>query len=223
MSFPHIGQTVYIDKQGMFARGHARLLDLAGDMLILDEPLRLGKSDLLPVDTGDTVQLSYRAPDGSLCYFDSIVAGKGMTDHLASIRVRKPALDQVVRIQRRAFVRMEVPIQISLLCVRDDPSGSLITGQGTTHDISGGGLSFWTPKDLGIVLRDRITVKFQLPNEDSSLGPLSAKGLIVRDAPWSVGAGQLFSLRFEEIGRSSQQRIIQYVFRKQIELRSKGL
>ncbi len=219
MSLPVAGQTVYIEKKNRADRGHARVLDLDETTLYLDEPVTLDGSFALDLPIGEGISISYRLADGSLCRFETSVLSRTLLDRLGSIRVVKPIAKDILRVQRREFARVSMSIDVSYLLRRGD---RLIMGTGITRDMSGGGLSFWPKIDHGIRVTDPITVKFTLPGEASTLPPISAKAEVLR-VENTNHASVLYSLHFHEISNACQQRIVRHVFKRQIELRAKGV
>ena len=225
MTLPVVGQTVHIQKEDDSAlQGHARVLDIRTEGIYLDVPLTMdtGQGRWLDLFDSDDVHISYLSVDGAVYHFDSRVISRTTVDNLPSILIRSPELSRITRLQRRSFVRVEVSLQISVLRIGIGESSSLTTGYGMTYDLSGGGLSFRPLRPIEMTQGDQITVKFSLPTDQPKDWPISAKGNIVRESQDEYQR-TLYCVNFEQISPSGQQRIVQYVFKRQIELRSKGL
>ncbi len=222
MSLPVVGQTVQIQKQVDGVQGHARILDLKSEGIYIDVPLIVGQGKWMDFSNSEIIHISYVLADGAVYHFESTMLMRTKLDQLAAILLRRPEPSQIIRLQRRSFVRVEVSLQLSILRIRRDDAAPLSTGYGMTYDLSGGGLSFRPLKDMEIAHGDQITVKFGLPNDQAKDLPISAKGHVVRLAHDEYNRS-LYCINFEQLSSSDQQRIIQYVFRRQIELRSKGL
>lgn len=219
MAFPIVGQTLYIEQEGMRHRGHARLLDSSESALYIDAPMMLGGSILLPVDESLPLRITYRTSKGGLYYFDATLLGRDRLGQLACMRIARPTLTDIVRIQRRAFARVEVPIDLSILCIREERTPRLLTARATTRDISGGGLSFFTPRPLDIHKADPVTVKFAIADDAGQTHPISAKGEITRIAT-DDDQRTVYSMKFTDIATAVQQRIVKYVFRLQLRERA---
>lgn len=210
-----MGQTVYIDRKGDAGRAHARLLETRSGELVIDVPMVLDSPDVLTLQPGQVLQVSYRAPDGTLCYFDAVALGRGTVGTLSCERISRPRARDITRVQRRAFVRAAVPVEVSLLSISEAREPRLVTGRGTTRDISGGGLSFYPDRLLLVEIGDTVTVKFSLPDYKGVLFPLSARADVSRIQADARGR-TVYSVRFTEVSDTVQQRIVQYVFRIQL-------
>lgn len=219
MAAPVVGQTIYVDRRGDSERGHARILDMNDTAFIIDVPMILDSSTTLTLEERAMIQVSYRAVDGSMCYFDSIVVGHEKMEYLPCIRIVRPKNRDITRIQRREFARIEVPIEVALLVIRGEGSPRLVTGRGTTKDISGGGLSFFSERKLPIEAGDTLTLKFAMMDENGISQSLSAKAVLIRHHEDDNGRDN-YSVKFTEIIESAQQKIIQFVFRMQLKSRS---
>lgn len=222
MSLPVVGQTVQIQKQVDGVQGHARVLDLKAEGIYIDVPLTVGKGKWMDFSNSEIIHVSYVLTDGAVYHFESTMLMQTKLDQLPAIILRRPEASQITRLQRRSFVRIEVSLQLSILRIRPGDASPLSTGFGMTYDLSGGGLSFRPLRDMEIAYGDQITVKFALPNDQAKDLPVSAKGHVVRLTQDEYNR-PLYCINFEQLSHSGQQRIIQYVFRRQIELRSKGL
>lgn len=230
MALPTVGQTLYLHVQEHTdRRGHARLLDIRDEALYLDEPLAEGENGAgfwLPL--GDRITVSYRAADRTFCFFDSTVLSHTMLDGLPTLVIDHPLREKIQRVQQRAFVRVEVPVTVSYLCVHSGQPQSLITGTGTTRDLSGGGLSFYAQDNLSMRVGDQVTVRFSLPGDPKSASPIEARGPLIRRTELldhntrKLLNRVLISMHFAHIGDLAQQRIVRYAFRRQIEMRDRG-
>ncbi|MCY0874984.1 MAG: PilZ domain-containing protein [Firmicutes bacterium] len=218
MDFPVLGQTLYVEQAGAENRGHARLLDLSETAYYIDLPMVLGSSVLLPLDLFLTLRLTYRSAKGTMYYFDASVLRRGLVDQLPCLLISRPQVQDIVRVQRRAFARIEVPIDLSVLCVRDQGEPKLITVRTVTRDISGGGLSFCTRRNLGIGRADPVTLKLSFVDDAGQSSTLTAKGEITRVERDDTGR-YTYSMKFIDIKDAAQQKLVQYVFRLQLKER----
>lgn len=222
MALPRIGQTVYIDKQPASSSGFAHVLDIRGSQLFLSEPLKLESPELLNVIPGDLLRISYVSPNQAMYHFESVVTGVGLTDRLASITVSLPSEDQVVRIQRRAFVRADISVPIEVSRAGGASSGKREESlQGLSVNISGGGLAFYLRKQ-GVQFSpgDKLQVSIRLPaaSKEGRDETVTSAGMVVRLIEME-GKPTVYSLRFEDINPAMQQTIVQHVFRHQIRMR----
>lgn len=230
MSFPGIGQTVYLHVKGDAARrGYGRVLDVRVGGFYLDEPAAESGPGPFRVQPGDPVVVSYRAADNTHHYFESIVLEHTTLDGLPTLVIDRPRDSGVKRLQQRAFVRVEVHVDVIYQCVRDGELRQVIDGTGTSRDVSGGGLSFYVPQQVDLHVGDSVAIRFSLPSDARAAPPIQARGTITRRMELldrrSGGPFEhvLLSARFTEIAEAMRQRIIQYAFKRQIEMRGRGL
>lgn len=222
MALPRIGQTVYIDKQPVSSSGFAHVLDIRGNQLFLSEPLQLESPELLAVNPGDRLRISYVSPNQAMYYFESVVTGIGLTDRLASIAIGLPSEDKVVRIQRRAFVRADISVPVEVGRRSASPGLKHAESlQALSVNISGGGLAFYLRKqETDFSPGDKLQVSISLPGagREGRDETVTSAGVIIRSIE-SENKPTVYSLRFEDINPAMQQTIVQHVFRHQIRMR----
>lgn len=220
MSLPVAGQTVYIDKLHSADRGSARVLDMDEKVIFLDEPWTVDRERPLGLNEQDDIRVSYRLTDGSLCHFEtSVLRVKAQLEQLWTTTVRRPNKDQIQRVQRRQYARVGAEMNLSFSCMHQD---QIITGKGVTRDLSAGGLSFWPKSGDGLATGDIMEIVLQIPGDGSVRDEVSAKGIVLRADPVNE-LTTICSLRFQEMSLIAEQRIVRFVFKRQIELRGKGL
>lgn len=222
LAYPVIGQTITLEiADGYFAgRYQARVQDMEGDSIFIDIPLKPGYKNPTNLPTGQPVLVQYRAVDGAQCTFQSEVRGRD-TRQIPLLQLQKPEYAQVYRHQRREFLRVPILATFHLVFV-DSESKEIITADANGYDISGGGLSFRVRQELTVRRDDIIGFRFLLPLEGRS-HEIVGKARVIRVAPVDKHGWKLVSLKYFEIPESDRQRIIQYSFKRQIELREKGL
>jgi len=121
----------------------------------------------------------------------------------------------LIKVQLRSFVRLPAALPLKFKILSD--SGDPVSIGTTTRDISGGGLQLITKKDLpvGTILH----LWLDLPE----FGPVATKATIVRsDQPPDTNIYWV-ATKFTEIVEKDREKIIKFIFKKQSELRQKGL
>ncbi len=145
-------------------------------------------------------------------------------DNLPAISLKVPEMNAITRIQRREFVRVPIRMDISFMYLtKKQHPIELKTGEGFTWDVSGGGLSFYSNSPFSILPDDAISVKFRFPSESRDMVPIHAKGTVIRLYESKETNVTIVSVRFDTLTRAMEQRIVQYVFKRQIELKNKGV
>ncbi len=224
--FPTVGLRVDVEREKEEPKkANARVLDSNDQLIVIDLPYTDFGRQVMMLEAGDTITLTYFLRDGAVYSFSTTVINGEMTvGNLAAVSIKAPLKSQIVRTQRREFVRVPVRVELSYMWVmriQDPPV--LMTNEGYSWDISGGGISFYSPHTTPIVPTDVITVKFRLPYESPNLPLIRAKGAVVRIRESEENQVSIVSVRFDEISRINEQRIVKFTFQKQIELKNKGV
>lgn len=186
----------------------------------------MSRGSLVPIRTGTNVSVVYF--DELAVYEFQAKVERHQHDNLPVLRVRLP--QEVKRIQRRAYVRLEASIRVGLFVqVEEDESVTILSGE--TADISGGGMRLHLAKNDFSVLYNKFggdalagqKFKMILYINEPQLGraELELLGEIIRFG--IIGNSYWLAISFAVISEKNRDRIISYIFKKQLELRNKGL
>lgn len=148
---------------------------------------------------------------GSVWLFTSTFIDKSMAT--VPLWICEPPYD-LKKVQLRSFVRLLAALPLNYTNIEEDPNQSYAA---TTRDISGGGLQITSKQSLSVGASLQLAVS--LPD----FGTVHAKATTVRvDQPPETNIYWI-AVRFTEIAEKDREKIIKYIFRKQSELRKKGL
>lgn len=201
-------------------RYQARVQDMEREHIFIDMPLKPGAKIPTILPSGQVVLVQYRAIDGAQCTFQTQVTGRDIRQ-IPLLSLQKPDYSQVHRHQRREFLRVPISATFHLVFVNSE-NKEIVHADGIGHDISGGGVTFRVHKDLPIHRDDIIGFRFLLPLEGKSQ-EVVGKARVIRVAPVDHYDRKLISLKFYELQEPDRQAIIQYSFKRQIEMREKGV
>jgi len=225
MSYPVIGQNIQLEvTEGQYlGRYTCRVQDMEKNALYVDLPIRQDAPEgARPVVLPDrlTVVARYRAVDGASCMFVTHVTGRTKRQ-IELLELQKPPYSDVHRQQRREFLRVPINVPMDLVYI-PALGNELITSRAESVDISGGGLSFRVKDTLPIQANDVIGFTFDLPTET---GParIVGKARVIRVAQPNEHGLKHVSLKYWEINEADRQRIVQYSFKRQIEMRERGV
>lgn len=222
MALPEVGQTVYVDQPRQLGRGRARVLDMQDELLYLDRPVGESRHMEFAMQEGEQVRVSYVPAERVLYYFDAVVVGVQPLGILPSFQVRTPGKGQIIRVQRRSFVRVELPLSLIVTAIhRDGEELPLSEGTGYTIDLSGGGMSFILNQDIALTIGDIIIATLTLQDPGRKPVEVEMRAVIVRNSGPAQEKHVIHSARFTDIAPTVQQKLIQLVFRRQIEIRGK--
>ncbi len=188
-----------------------RLEDVRGDQLLVAAPIHHG--EIVPIRVGTALHVSFKA--------DQIKAqGKYRASSIVESRLRGRVPQLLLRLtsdwerfQERGFVRMDVLLDGQYAPLQEEGHGAARPCQIT--NLSGGGAL--------IVANERLDEEGQIwiaMELDDTVVESSAR--VIR-ACNSNEDNYAHGIAFIDIEEESRKAIIQYVFKKQLELRRKGL
>ncbi|MCY0869862.1 MAG: PilZ domain-containing protein [Firmicutes bacterium] len=224
MALPKVDEKIFVAKLSGYGQSPSRIVDRETDWLFFEVPLRVDRMPALALAQGDDVRISYVESDRAYCYFEASI------DHLVHLEgalcaaVRAPAEDDVTRVQRREFARMTALVHVRVQRAADEEgSREALQAECMGLDVSGGGMSFFTKHEIDLVPGDEVELSFVLPGEPRESGIVSVRGALVRREQQVSRERVVYSVRFTRLSAADQRRIVQYVFKKQIEFRQRGL
>lgn len=198
----------------------ARVQDIEKTKLFIEMPLRQGAKVPSQFPQGLAVLIRYRAVDGAQCTFTTRVLGRDVRQ-IPLLALHRPRLSEIHRQQRREFLRVPISSPFDIVYMNSETK-EIVSAQAHGQDISGGGFAFRVTKNLSIRAGDIVGFRVVIPHE---AGPeIVGKARVIR-----VGhpSGELelksVSLKYFEIREADRQRIVQYSFKRQIEIRDKGV
>lgn len=187
----------------------SRVEEIDGDYLHLAVPIRRGQ--LVPMHIGQKIKVCFTREDNSYAFTTNIIARR--REPIPVLIVNKP--EKIVKIQRRAYVRIPASIPINYRLV---PQGQSFES-GMTVDISGGGTLFLSKSKLepGQILE----VEICLPNRPKVVCQAEVKRFI----PPETGGANTYKIavEFKDITENQRDQIFNFIFEKQREWIKKGL
>lgn len=174
-------------------------------------PMNKGIPVILP--SGERFKAKFVA-EGSVYQFDCIYIDKSHTPlpvWLTSLPTN------MISIQQRDYVRIDVALNIHLQLPPDSENGSKLEMSTITKDVSGGGTLIVSKEP--IPLGRQVFVSLDIPE----FGTLSVTGEVVRlDQPQTDQKVFWVGIKFLNITEKQRNAIIKYVFKVQLERRKKG-
>jgi c-di-GMP-binding flagellar brake protein YcgR len=222
MAFPVIGQKINIEvKDGPYeGRYSVRVQDMEKTKIFVELPMRPDAKSPTLLPEKLTIVVRYRAVDGAQCSFVTKVLGREKRN-IELLGLEKPKYDDIHRQQRREFLRVPFHLDLDLVYM-DSVTKNIITAKARGQDISGGGLSFAIPADLPMQANDIIGFRFRMNLEGKGYD-IVGKARVIRIAPPNDSEVRVVSLKYFELNETDRQLIVQYSFKRQIEMREKGV
>ncbi len=119
------------------------------------------------------------------------------------------------RLQRRRYVRLRCSLGVTWVRVME--GAPLLSGHGTTVNLSAGGMKFRTIGRLNV--GDMIEMHIDIPRD-----PLEALGRVARVEGFVEGRRErIYAIEFESLPDLDEDRVVAYVFSEQMRLRRDGL
>jgi len=184
----------------------SRIEDFEKDLIHISMPSEKGV--VVPLKPNTKLHISYVMDRGRLS-FKSVVVDRFM-DPLPTLKINKP--DIIFREELRSFFRVDTRIPVKLMVDIDE--GDIIKQklcEGKIIDMSGGGCRIFTPAPLK--RGDIFEVFFQGVLEKLDSVKVEAKRVTRVEENFEVGA------EFCEISQSERDKVIKYVFKRQVEMR----
>jgi len=127
------------------------------------------------------------------------------------LKLSYPGNDQLIKVQRREFVRVEAAIDVAV-------TKEGLTTQLIAVDISAGGVALSLPNPDVFSEDEIIELMIVLPFENAETKYIRVKGEIVRI--WEKSKRMIASVQFVDIREDDRQRIVRYCFERQLKMRN---
>ncbi|MFC7060471.1 flagellar brake domain-containing protein [Halobacillus seohaensis] len=191
-----------------------RLVDHAKDSIYIDYPVNIETQRTAFFFEGTQFQASFVGEDGSIYRFATeVVARRKM--NIPVIVLTFPGTEELVRIQRRQYVRIDTTIDIAV----NDKENQLSPFTTVTRDISGGGVAIIPPVNQQLTPKQILHLTLVLPMNSGEYYYIEATGLVIRSSKVKGSDIESTSIKFEEIDEKYRQIIIKYCFEQQMNIR----
>lgn len=190
----------------------SRVEDVLSDAVVLAMPMSKGYPVMLQQGEffyGRTVA------DGVVYMFTCTLLER----KLSPLPIWKASLPtNVERVQQRSFVRVDATVPVRMAIEPAKAGEATLLLEATTKDISGGGAKIIYKHRLPAGTQMKLTL--QLPE----IGEVETEAQVVRtDKPQEDRPIHWVALRFINLHETVRSKIIKYVFKRQMELRQKGI
>lgn len=190
-----------------------RVADENEDSLIIELPINTTNGRLMRLHIGDELQMSFITNTGVKHSFETYVKAV-REDKFPFFVVARPDQNSMTSIQRRNFFRIDIEVDIAVLCETGDRFVF------KTSDIGGGGVSFLVDKKQQFTQGQKLSCWLLLPHRNGVIEHSHFQGEVLRDKELETGK-KIIMLKFAEIAEQERQRIIRFLFEKQIQFRER--
>ncbi len=214
-----VGQTLtIIPLDNEKEKYRSKIIDMSRDYLYISYPAneKTNRTIFLPLYTEFIFVFITR--EGEVYEFTSEVIGRVMKS-LPLLQVKRPAAEDLRRIQRRQFIRVQRTLDVAIHPMKKEfPPFHTIT-----YDISAGGVAFIAPKKISLDVDQKIKVWLVLPWENGTYDYLHMHANIVRITEHNED-NRLVSAKFIDLPLREEQLLLRFCFETQLIFhREKGL
>src|SRR5690625_1265860 len=205
-----IGDSIVLKLPNSKDSFRCRVIDKNEDLLFVDLPINMttNKSTFLAKNTNVSVTF---VKNGVAKVFIATVERYEKLS-IPALTIPLPDKEDIHKIQRREFVRIETDVDIAVHC----PNHSFSPFTSITQDISGGGASVIIPRVVAYKPRQKILAFLVLKSNSKEIEYIKTKAQVVRLHENKKIRTVSFKFFLEKM--VDQEKIINYCFTKQREL-----
>lgn len=207
-----IGTIIVIDKDFTedSEKFKSKVVDIGDGFIMIDYPthIKTGRTAFimdgtqLHVTFVDSMKMSYA--------FRTEVGGR-LNKGIPMIKLSYPGDEQLIKIQRREFVRVESAIDIAV-----EKDGRFT--QFVSADLSAGGVAFTLSNPDTIKKGELLSLTMVLPFMNHDIKYVKAGARVIR--VWEKDGRLIASLQFETIHQIERQYVIRFCFERQLQMRN---
>lgn len=212
-----IGTTLHLEREGSKLR--SRLVEKQDGELYIDLPTDVKTDRTIRLSVGTRLKVSFTHDDGGVYTFPSQVVAYRL-DPLPTLIVTAPRDGEMTRIQRRAFVRVPVSVDVAV----HPKEERFVPFSTTTANISAGGAAIRLPPQHGLKVNMTATCWFVLPMDSGDIHYLRLDCRILDIRKQNKAMHEVISpMKYLSVTEKERQRLIRFCFEQQLLLKRKGL
>ena len=215
----NIGETLLLElKHGdKVEKCRCRIVDISEHLLYIDYPINIESQRAVFLIDGTQLKVNL-VLENSAYFFESEVLGREMRE-IPMIKLRYPSEDNIIKIQRRQYVRIHTNIDVAIHPIQKE----FTPFTAVTRDISAGGALIILTKDINLEPEMVISSTFVLPMQNGEYHYLTIKSKIVRLIETENSGKKLFSIHFLNVTAQERQILLRFTFDRQVVEKKKGL
>lgn len=190
-----------------------KVVDMDDQYIYVDYPIDTITNKTVFLIDGTQLRATYVEELKSAFAFQTEVLGK-RNGQIPMIRLSYPGDSEIIKIQRRDFVRVHSPLDVSVQF--EDEKYQFIT-----DDISAGGSAILLNREVKFKANDDVSILIPLAFNNGDIKYVSTIAKVVRI--WDKDSLTLASLQFTDTDDIDKQHIVRFCFERQLLMRKKGL
>ncbi|WP_228468963.1 flagellar brake protein [Paenibacillus sp. JNUCC32] len=216
--YPKINDVLYIqldtgDEKEASIVYKSRISDMDDESMYMEVPLQEGTGRLKKLYIGDELSAYFLTEGGVKNFFNSYVLSHH-EDVIRLVRIKKPEPDQITKVQRRSFLRVQAELELAVMA---KDGTRLLT---KTDDVGGGGVSFYLEPDKSFAEGSLLSCWILIPFKNGSVEHVPLEGEVVR-VKQLPGNRSIVMLKFNQIVDMERQKLIRYCFERQFDFRNR--
>ncbi|WP_394187515.1 flagellar brake protein [Paenisporosarcina quisquiliarum] len=190
-----------------------KVVEEKDNVILIDYPTNMLTKRTSFLMEGAQMRASFVEDAKAAFAFQTEVLGR-VQGQIPMITLSFPGVDQVIKIQRREFVRVDTPVDMAV-----EFQGEF--SQFVAEDISAGGSAIIINQPVSFKEGDSVNLTIVLPFSNGDIKYIQTNALIVRF--WEKDLIKMASIRFEETDDVDKQLIVRFCFDRQLLQRKKGV
>ncbi|UII54657.1 flagellar brake domain-containing protein [Cytobacillus spongiae] len=194
-----------------------KLVESKENSLYIDYPINEETKRTAFFLDGTQLKATFVGKDGSAYMFETEVVGR-VKQNIPMIILSYPGNDQLFKIQRRQYVRVESPIDVAIHPMEREFQPFTTV----TDDISAGGAAVLFPKDTSLNEGQEFMLWMVLPMQNGEYHYLKLRSKMVRSMEYNEIRNKA-SIQFLEVSPQERQLLLRFSFDRQLAMKKKGL
>jgi len=216
--YPKINDYLYIqiassDTEEAEIEYKSRIAETEDQSFLIEIPIQEKTGRLKKLLIGDELSVYFVSEGGIKNYFYTHVTGH-KEDVIRMVRINKPALESIFKVQRRSFLRVNAELELAAKLA----NGTRFLVR--TDDVGGGGVSFLTDTSVKLEMGNKLSCWLLVPYRNGITEHVYFEGEVVRVKVLESGKN-LAMLKFDAITDGERQKIIRYCFERQFDFRNR--
>jgi len=196
----------------------SRVLGMEDNEIYIEYPIHLDSNKLIFLMNGTQLKVNFVTVDGIAYLFHSEILGRKKENNVPMLVLSYPSEDQLIKIQRRRFVRIETGVDVAIHPINNEFS-SFTT---VSIDFSAGGAAVLFPKSTNIEESAVVKAYFVLPLQNGEYNYLVLDAEVKRVLDYNENYFKV-TLEFIEVTPIDRQTMLRFSFDQQLSLRKKGI
>lgn len=190
----------------------SRVVEIRGSKVYIDYPINMTTDRTVFLLDGMQLKASFTHGESAAFSFETEVRGK-VKGNIPMISLLYPGDNELIRIQRRQYVRIETAVDVSIR------SGNHLY-QTVTDDVSAGGIAFILRKGIQYDKEQELEIMLVLPMKNGENQYLKSRGKYIRTK--SRNGIQIGTVKFHDLTSLERQLLIRFTFERQLMIKQKG-